>query len=202
MPSEYVGTCGHGRLPDREAVAAELDFGIACLRRYCGPEPSGCSLEIVWHDHDSGAYPTISLVWAHGSLSPEHWHYIERCGAALDRLNGCVDWDALTVMRSDSKGTPVSIVDSWIVPAFCGLCGGLWLTLIISQPSLWWVPLMLMADHYLASMGLLVRNKVAADSQRISGLGARCRTAQDVAQKSIPRVVDALHRRPISALVV
>jgi hypothetical protein len=78
-------------------------------------------------------------------LSPEHWHYIERCGAALDRLNGCVDWDALTVMRSDSKGTPVSIVDSWIVPAFCGFCGGLWLTLIISQPSLWWVPLMLMA---------------------------------------------------------
>jgi hypothetical protein len=146
MPSEYVGTCGRARHSDREAVATELEFGIACVRRYCGPEPPGCSLEIVWHDHDSGAYPTISLVWAHGSLLPEHWNYIDRCGTVLDRLNDCIDWNALSaVARTDAAGTRAGPVARWIAPAFCGFCGGLWLTLIVSQPRLWWVPVAFLA---------------------------------------------------------
>ena len=73
----------------------ELVFGIACLRRYCGPEPSGASLEIIWPDHDSGSYATMSLVWEQGFLVEEYRDYIERCRKALDQLDDCMDWDVL-----------------------------------------------------------------------------------------------------------
>lgn len=146
MPTEYVGTCGRGRPADRAAAAADLEFGIACLRRCCGREPSGCSLEVVWHDHDIAAYPTISLVSAHGSFLPEHWDYIERCAVALDRLDECIDWNALNAARRDVvSDTSLAMAGRWMVPAFCGFCLGFWLMFIIGQPSLWWVPLMSVA---------------------------------------------------------
>jgi len=67
MPGEAIGACGGAQWPDREAIAFELEFGIACLRRHCGPESAGCSLEVVWHEHDIGAYGTINLVWEQGN---------------------------------------------------------------------------------------------------------------------------------------
>jgi len=83
MPSEEIGTCGYAQWPDRKLIAVELEFGIACLRPHCGPEPPGTSIELEWHDHEIGAYATISLVWEQGSLFDEHWEYIERCSKAL-----------------------------------------------------------------------------------------------------------------------
>ncbi len=116
MPSEAVGTCGVAQWPDREQIARELEFGIACLRHHCGPEPPGCSLEVVWHDHDSGAYAEIELVWEQGVLFEEHWKYIERCSEALDQLGTCVDWEALHAMRerrqSERLTTPTAPSDS------------------------------------------------------------------------------------------
>ena len=76
MPNEQIGTCGHAQWPDREAIHFELEFGIACLRRHCGPEPPGSVLDVVWHEHDLGAYATISLVWeGPGVLFDEDWAY-------------------------------------------------------------------------------------------------------------------------------
>src|SRR5204863_138324 len=75
MPNEYIGTCGRARLPDREAISVELEFGIACLRHRYGTEPAGSWLEVLWHDHDSGSYPTISLVWGE--------HFTRRAGWAI-----------------------------------------------------------------------------------------------------------------------
>src|SRR6266498_1798853 len=105
MPTEDIGTCGKAQWPDRELIDFELGFGIACLRRHCGPEPPSTSLEIVWNDHDSGAYATISLVWDGGSLFEEHWKYIERCQEVLDQLDQCVDWQVLHAIRV--KAPPV-----------------------------------------------------------------------------------------------
>ena len=55
MPNEQIGTCGHAQWPDQDAIQFELEFGIACLRRHCGPEPPGSVLDVVWHEHDLGA---------------------------------------------------------------------------------------------------------------------------------------------------
>ena len=143
MPSESVGTCGHAQWPDRHSIDCELEFGIACLRRHCGPEPPGTSLEIVWSDHDSGAYATIDLVWEHGSLSGEHWKYIERCSRTLQALDDCVDWASLSSVRETSPESIHSPGWSKIGGPFAGFCVGLWSMLIIEHPRLWWFPLLL-----------------------------------------------------------
>ncbi len=94
MPSESVGTCGVAQWPDREQIGRELEFGIACLRLLCGPEPAGSSLEVTWQDHDSGQYAEISLVWPSGTpvgLS----RYLEQCEEALDRVDKCIAWQGL-----------------------------------------------------------------------------------------------------------
>ena len=123
MPNEYIGTCGRARLPDREAISVELEFGIACLRHRYGTEPSGSWLEVLWHDHDSGSYPTISLVWGEGSLSNKEWQYIERCRKTLTLLDDYIDWDALHSFTENRFTTERRTAgDSWIA-AFCGFCG-------------------------------------------------------------------------------
>ena len=92
MPNEQIGTCGHAQWPDKEAIQFELEFGIACLRRHCGPEPPGSVLDVVWHEHDLGAYATISLVWeGPGVLFNEDWEYLDRCRKTLAQLDECVD---------------------------------------------------------------------------------------------------------------
>ena len=100
MPSEQIGTCGDAQWPDREAIQFELEFGIACLRRHCGPEPPGSLLDVVWHEHDLGAYATISLVWeGPGVLFDEDWEYLDRCSKTLAQLDECVDWETLHTIR-------------------------------------------------------------------------------------------------------
>ena len=100
MPNEQIGTCGHAQWPDQDAIQFELEFGIACLRRHCGPEPPGFVLDVVWHEHDLGAYATISLVWeGPGVLFDEDWEYLDRCSKTLAQLDECVDWETLHTLR-------------------------------------------------------------------------------------------------------
>ena len=100
MPNEQIGTCGHAQWPDQDAIQFELEFGIACLRRHCGPEPPGSLLDVVWHEHDLGAYATISLVWeGPGVLFDEDWAYLDRCSQTLAQLDECVDWETLHTIR-------------------------------------------------------------------------------------------------------
>ena len=97
MPNEQIGTCGHAQWPDQDAIQFELEFGIACLRRHCGPEPPGF---VLWHEHDLGAYVTISLVWeGPGVLFDEDWAYLDRCSQTLAQLDECVDWETLHTIR-------------------------------------------------------------------------------------------------------
>src|SRR5437867_10548527 len=100
MPNEQIGTCGPAQWPDQDAIQFELEFGIACLRRHCGPEPPGSVLDVVWHEHDLGAYATISLVWeGPGVLFDEDWAYLDRCSKTLAQLDECVDWETLHTIR-------------------------------------------------------------------------------------------------------
>jgi hypothetical protein len=96
LPSASIGACGVAQWPDREQIGRELEFGIACLRLLCGPEPTGSSLEVTWQDHDSGQYAEISLVWPSGTHTPVGLsRYLEQCEEALDRVDECIDWQGL-----------------------------------------------------------------------------------------------------------
>ena len=97
MSSESVGSCGNGQMnfDPPERLTFEQRIGISLLRAICGSEPKGTLLDIVWHDHDTGTYPDISLVWEHGSLDKEHWDYINLCESTLMKLDDVLDWDRL-----------------------------------------------------------------------------------------------------------
>lgn len=95
MPQESVGCCGGAQWPDRGRIEFELDLGIAFRRLLCGREPPGTTLEVVWHDHDSGQYAEIGLVWEQGALFDREWHYFARCERAFTELNDCVNWEDL-----------------------------------------------------------------------------------------------------------
>ena len=100
MPNEQIGTCGHAQWPDRDAIHFELEFGIACLRRHCGPEPPGSLLDVAWHEHDLGGYAAISLVWeGPGVLFDEDWAYLDRCSQTLAQLDEWLDWETRHTIR-------------------------------------------------------------------------------------------------------
>jgi len=80
-------------------IEFELDLGISLLRLSCDQELPATTLEVVWHDHDSGQYATICLVREQGNLSDRESRYITRCEEALTDLHDCVDWRALWETR-------------------------------------------------------------------------------------------------------
>jgi hypothetical protein len=94
MLCESLGTCGTAdRYDDR--AKAELDLGIAFLSAYVGAPPTGCTLEIVEHDHELGVYATIGLCCGTGSFGDEEWRYYNRCETALMRFDAAVEWSTL-----------------------------------------------------------------------------------------------------------
>jgi hypothetical protein len=97
MPSESIGCVGSAQWPDQRGIELELEIAIAFLRALCGPEPDGCSLEIIWHDHDSGQWANIELTWNEG----EHWRYVSSCQTVLDRLDDCASWSELAELRDE-----------------------------------------------------------------------------------------------------
>jgi hypothetical protein len=106
-----IGCCGHGQWPDRERIEFELDLDISILRLLCDQEPRGTTLEIIWHEHDSGQYAEICLGWEQGSLDDREWEYITRCERALTDLNESVDWAALWEARLRLQAEPSSLDD-------------------------------------------------------------------------------------------
>jgi hypothetical protein len=94
MLCESLGACGTAARYDGRAKA-ELELGIAFLLSYVGAPPTGCTLEIVEHEHELGVYATIGLCCGTGSFGDEEWRYFSRCETALVRFDGAVDWPAL-----------------------------------------------------------------------------------------------------------
>lgn len=64
MPIEDIGECDIGQMAwDRDWIVFQLEMGINYLKHVCGPPPPGCELEVMWHEHDLGEYPSIGLYW-------------------------------------------------------------------------------------------------------------------------------------------
>jgi hypothetical protein len=94
MLCESLGACGTAdRYDDR--AKAELELGIAFLLSYVGSPPTGCTLEIVEHEHELGVYATIGVCSGTGSFGDEQWRYYNRCETALMRFDAAVEWSAL-----------------------------------------------------------------------------------------------------------
>jgi hypothetical protein len=69
-------------------------MGIVYLRHICGEPPDGCDLDILWHDHELGNYPTIGLLWNEPQTDAP-WDYISQCETALEVFNMAVPWSKI-----------------------------------------------------------------------------------------------------------
>ena len=81
-------------LTKTDRIVCCLEMGIVYLRHVCGEPPEGCDLDILWHDHELGNYPTIGLRWDHPQTDAP-WEYISRCETALDAFNEAVSWSQI-----------------------------------------------------------------------------------------------------------
>ena len=76
--------------PDTDwAYEAAQSFLAAAL----GDPPEGVAIRVVWHDHDFGSYPTLSVTW--GDFVDEPWDFVRRAEAALRVFEDAIDWSRI-----------------------------------------------------------------------------------------------------------
>ena len=92
MSWENLGSVSTGSMPEDEAwILFALNLAKAYIKFACGDLPIGCEIEIQWHDHDLGSYPTLSL--SSGTNIPEK--YITAAENALRVFDSAVCWSTL-----------------------------------------------------------------------------------------------------------
>jgi len=97
MPSEYIGECGSGYMPDDvKWIDYCLLAGINYLKYVLGEPPEGCSLQIMMNDHDLGGYPSIGVYWSFPT--PEPSEYIGRAQDLLGTFNDAVAWKEIQTL--------------------------------------------------------------------------------------------------------
>lgn len=92
MSWESIGSVNTGDMPDDRSW---ILWGLRLAKKYielvCGDAPTGSKLDVMWHDHDLGSYPTLG-VW---SDYDQPWDYINSCERALEVFDKAVSWDEL-----------------------------------------------------------------------------------------------------------
>jgi len=89
MTWESIGSTSTGQMPDDEAW---ILFSIGLAKQYvlfvCGDPPEGCKLDVMWHDHELGSYPSLG-VWTEFD---QPWDYINACERALEVFDESTEW--------------------------------------------------------------------------------------------------------------
>lgn len=89
MPWEDIGSTSKGQMPHEEAwIIWSLRLAKRYIQFVCGEAPSGSNLDIMWHDHDLGRYPSLG-VWS--DFDPP-WECINACERALEVFDHAVSW--------------------------------------------------------------------------------------------------------------
>lgn len=89
MTWESIGSTNTGQMPGDEAW---ILFSINLAKQYvlfvCGDPPEGGKLDVMWHDHELGSYPSLG-VWT--EYDPP-WEYINACERALEIFDESTEW--------------------------------------------------------------------------------------------------------------
>src|SRR5262245_10321991 len=89
MPWESIGSVDTGEMPDDEEwILWCLQIARQYVLNVCGEAPEGCTVDVMWHEHELGDYPSLGV----SSEDEEPWEYIARCERALAVLNDAVSW--------------------------------------------------------------------------------------------------------------
>lgn len=92
MSWESIGDTGTGQMPhDRGWILWSLELAKKYVWLVSGAPPPGSKLEVMWHEHELGEYPSLG-VWS--EYEPP-WDYIHSCERALEVFNDAVAWSEL-----------------------------------------------------------------------------------------------------------
>jgi hypothetical protein len=110
MTWESIGSTGSGQTPEDEAwILMNLGLARAFINHVCGRPPDGCSLDIMWHEHELGNYPSLGI-W---SDSEPPWRYINACERALEVFDDAVDWTRLREFADGQDHSPAES-EEWV----------------------------------------------------------------------------------------
>jgi len=88
---ETIGSVSTGNMPDDEGwILFALDLAKEYVELVCGNPPDESRLEVIWHDHEMGCYPSLGVSADCGTGQIED--YIRRCESALTCFDSSVDW--------------------------------------------------------------------------------------------------------------
>ena len=91
---ESIGSVSTGNYPGDEGwIFFALDLAKSYVSLVCGNPPPETALEVIWHDHDLGQYPSLGVTSVWRSLEVED--YIRRSELALQEFDGAIDWRRL-----------------------------------------------------------------------------------------------------------
>jgi hypothetical protein len=76
---------------DKEWILWSQRLAKKYIDLVCGDAPAGSRLDIMWHDHELGSYPSLG-VWS--EYEPP-WDYINACERALEVFDEAVAWHDL-----------------------------------------------------------------------------------------------------------
>ena len=104
MSWESIGSTGSGQMPYDEAwILMNLSLARTFVVFVCGEPPANSKLDIMWHEHELGHYPSLG-VWS----EYEHpWDYINSCERAIEVFDDAVSW----IRLKDYAEEQVSPVD-------------------------------------------------------------------------------------------
>ena len=105
MPLESIGDVDTGQMPhDEEWILFAIQLAISYVEHVCGKPPRGCSLGVMWHDHELGSYPSMGLEWDPnlGAFEPPA-DYIQRCEIALEAFGEAVNWSVIEPDSIDER---------------------------------------------------------------------------------------------------
>ena len=89
MSWESIGSTSTGDMPHEEAwILMSLDLAMKYIEFVCGSPPEGSELDVMWHDHDLGRYPSLG-VWSDYDTP---WGYVNACERALKVFDAAVSW--------------------------------------------------------------------------------------------------------------
>ena len=74
-----------------------LELARSYVDVVCKPAPENTWIEVIWHDHDLGRYPSLGVVSDHFTNDATDL-YVSRAEAALEAFDDAVDWSRLKAL--------------------------------------------------------------------------------------------------------
>lgn len=108
MNWESIGSTSTGDMPEDESwILFSLNLAKSYILKTCGLPPPHCEVQIMWHNHDLGSYPSLAIGYP-GSCPNS---YITSAEEALQIFDDSISWSALKEHAASCERAKLEIDD-------------------------------------------------------------------------------------------